>query len=147
MDILYGSGTDPSGSQSMSRGNCCSKRIGSISDASSVFIHRSQNRNPPGQYALVHLPYNPAYILRHLRSDRLSQWFWNCWVLRQDKEKSPALHTVKALFPGIYGNSSYLIVIYVPCPILLSPFLFRPKKHLKTEKRDLGDGFISLLGK
>ena len=85
--------------------------------------HRLQNRNPHGLYAHSRPLYNPAYILRHLQSDRLLQWLWHHWAALPDKEQFPILHTDSAHPPAICRILPFLIVIYASCPNLLSSFM------------------------
>ena len=85
--------------------------------------HRLQNRNPHGLYAHSRPLYNPAYILRHLQSDRLLQWLWHHWAALPDKEQFPVLHTDSAHPPAICRILPFLIVIYASCPNLLSSFM------------------------
>ena len=94
-------------------------------------LHRPQSQNPHGQCARSHLLYSPAYILRHLQSDKLLQWLLDYFSLRQDKGKFPFSRTGTVLSPGICRTVfPYLIVIYAPCPTLLSSFLSSFRKHL-----------------
>ncbi|MFR5148571.1 MAG: hypothetical protein ACLTER_02795 [Ruminococcus sp.] len=76
-----------------------------------------------GLYAHSRPLYNPAYILRHLQSDRLLQWLWHHWAALPDKEQFPVLHTDSAHPPAICRILPFLIVIYASCPNLLSSFM------------------------
>ena len=110
--------------QSMSRGNCRSRRIllQCIRTAlSRCFRFRpSRNQNPHGQYAPDHLLYSPAYILRLRQSDRLLLWRREYFARPPSTGKFPSPDNVQAPFPKIGRTASFLIVIYASCPILLS---------------------------
>ena len=110
-------------------------------------FHRSQNRNLHGQCAPFHPLYNPAYILRHLQSDRLLQWRWRHLDDRPDKGRFPTLHT-GSVHPPVSCRIPlpFPFVIYASCPNLLSSFMDSENTWIILQKKETECELISSSG-